>query len=103
MIEKMTSDEAKVASYLRDHGDMFDGGDKDSRAELATQWMDSFDDPFECSEWMDAGFWCPQTACAVSYLGIRPADVAALCDPSHIIPLSTGDKVNSLRQGQTVR
>ena len=99
----MTNNEKQVASYLRDHGSRFDGGGRASRAELATQWMDCFSDPFECADWMAAGFWCPQTACAVSYLGIRPADVAAICDPSHIITLSTGDKVNSLRQGQTVR
>jgi len=75
----MTNNEKQVASYLRDHGSRFDGGGKASRAELATQWMDCFSDPFECADWMAAGFWCPQTACAVSYLGIRPADVAALC------------------------
>ena len=80
MIEKMTSEEAKVASYLRDHGDMFDGGDKDDRAELAREWMNCFDDPDTCRDWMEVGFWCPHTAESVSDLGIEPDEVASRCD-----------------------
>ena len=73
-------DEAQVAGYLRDLGPAFDGGNADDRAELAREWMNCFDDPDTCRDWMDVGFWCPYTAESVSDLGIQPNEVAARCD-----------------------
>ena len=70
---------SRVAGYLRDLGPIFDGGSDATRAEIAREWLDSFDDPDTCRAWMDAGFWSPCGAESVSSLGISPNGVAARC------------------------
>lgn len=65
---------------LASRGYRYDGGDAETRAAIAQEWIDLEFSADEASDWMDAGFWDPGTAADVRLMGIQASEVAGLCN-----------------------
>lgn len=63
----MSNHEGILATY----GAMFDGGSDSSRAEIASDWAETFTAD-EMAEWLDAGCWDAASARELDLAGFRP-------------------------------
>ena len=82
----------EILATLHGHGPSFYGSDDEQAMDIAKEWAEEFT-VAEAGTWMSVGFWCPSTAASVRDLGIRPEQVATLCENI------TGDPIYSMCNG----